>query len=180
MTRKFLSISIVVVLLTILSIAATWPQTAQQNACPGNSIVRVIPGENGKPGPALNIRKNAGGNIAGNTIIGALRYEDSEKRVVEEKDGYLRLEQGGWIWNRYLTIVCIAPTPAGVATPTPTWCFACTPTPIVSRTPTPTGTPPVVIVTLTPPPLFIVFKYQGKTFFECNLPCEGLSVDLSR
>lgn len=185
--RKFFSIGMILVLLTILSIAATWPQTTQQNAsptptqqaaCPGNSIVRVIPGENGKLGPALNIRKNSGGNIAGNIITGALRYEDGEKHIVEEKDGYLRLEQGGWIWNRYLTIVCVTPTPAISLTPSPTWCAACTPTPLVSRTPTPTQQ--VVIVTASPPPPILVFKYRGTPFFECRVPCEGLSIDLSR
>lgn len=103
-----------------------------QQQCPGNGIVRVI------EGATLTIRQNAGGNIPGNTVLGYLKFEDGERRTVEEKSGFVRLEVGGWIVANYLHIIsCATPTPTATSTriaPTPTRIIP-TPTPIMSPTP---------------------------------------------
>lgn len=100
--------------------AQATPTPTPDFTCPGRAIVRVVPGAEPFKGPALNIRQTAQGAVPGNAILGTLRFEDGEKVVIAESNGYLRLQAGGWIWNRYLTIVCATPAPLPTATPTPT------------------------------------------------------------
>jgi len=91
--------------------------------CPGpGSIVRVI------PGAGNNLRPNAGGDIAGNTKIKTLHFEDGEQIVLEgpihlNGDDWLRVE-GGWMWNHSLGVVC---APTVTATPTATRTATSTP-----------------------------------------------------
>ena len=128
MTRKipllFLTIIFwtIAILVTLIGIA-----NAQSPTCPGLALVQV------QPGFALNVRTQPGGT---GQILGIVVEKSGELRVIEERDGFLRLETGGWIVNKYLSISCWGlGTPMAITVvPSSTATFEATRTPL----PTPT------------------------------------------
>jgi len=122
-TLRLAVIAFLVVLAGVFACGLSLIATAQADGamlipCPGpGSIVRVI------PGAGNNLRPNAGGDIAGNTKIKTLHFEDGEFAVLEgpvhlNGDDWLRVE-GGWMWSHSLSVVC-APTVTATATRTAT------------------------------------------------------------
>ena len=114
-------------------------------ACPSSALVQV------QPGFTLNVRAQPGGV---SRILGSMTERDGELHIVEERTGFLRLQTGGWIVNKYLSISCW-----GFGTPVATTKVPAPITIISSSTPQkmhtsmPTATArPVVIVTQTPQP----------------------------
>ena len=118
---------ICIVLAVLLTVVIGAVNGAEPKPCPGKFNVAV------QPGFSLNIRTEAGGT---SKVIGTLTEKDGVKRIVEsvtiEGRNFFRLEQGGWIIGRYLSIVCDPET----VTPTPTISLTLTPTTTPQPTPT--------------------------------------------
>lgn len=113
-----------------LAIARYTPQAR----CPG-ALVRVMFAGDGKP-VVLNVRPEPGGDIPGNVFSPrrTLAFEDGERVILEgpiikNGDPYIRVKEG-WIWDRWLEVICPTATPAATRTSLPTS------TPLPSITPT--------------------------------------------
>ena len=126
MTRR-LRLALAVLAWTIiglLTVLVTYSDAEAAPACPGLALVQV------QSGFALNVRAQSGGV---SQILSSVTERDGELRIVEERTGFLRLETGGWIINKYLSILC--------------WELGM---PVPTSSPTATATRPVVIMTQTP------------------------------
>jgi len=117
---------VLAMLLMVLWLGIGIAGAVEPQPCPGKFNAAV------QPGFSLNIRTEAGGT---SKVTGTLTEKDGVKRIVEsvtiEGRNFFRLEEGGWIIGRYLSIVCDPE-----ATPTPT--VAVTSTPTTTPQPTPT------------------------------------------
>ena len=157
MKRKILSI--LAILVVVMSLGLSFVPVKAD--CPGNSVVRVLPGFN------LNIRSGAGKEFA---LLGTLNFDDGEKKTVEIKNDYLRLDgkingQDGWIWNRYLSVVCeFTPTVTLTSTSqaSSTWTQTSIPTITNTREPTPTRITPIPNT---------IFVWINNVAFVCTNPC---------